>query len=308
MFSTLFDEAGSEPTYSVSWNVDISTDEVRNEYHITTDRTGNSSIPDSVPFNSTKTPYVPNEQYQKYGLAAFNGGNGQDGGLFRCCTPINVHLTKNDCNYTVATEADKADITNPVVGKTTCYVTATSKIYIYNGDNQWEEFVNSNPNYDGFVNYSMCQATGYKLKSNKELPWLTQVFSKIIPKTSIKKGADSPHNDQLYPMYSVLAFNNDCSELDVTMNRVHGIFLNDKGDTFTQLEFNTDPLYKKVKTLCTYEKEDSGYDDNPKERMYGQWLDEQTAKNRLAAYLEDQAKPVAERTGVSDNRYLHIKF
>ena len=109
-------------------------------------------------------------------------------------------------------------------------------------------------------------------------------------------------------MYSVLAFNNDCSELDVTMNRVHGIFLNDKGDTFTQLEFNTDPLYKKVKTLCTYEKEDSGYDDNPKERMYGQWLDEQTAKNRLAAYLEDQAKPVAERTGVSDNRYLHIKF
>ena len=308
MFSTLFDEAGSEPTYSVSWNVDISTDEVRNEYHITTDRTGNSSIPDSVPFNSTKIPYVPNEQYQKYGLAAFNGGNGQDGGLFRCCTPINVHLTKNDCNYTVATEADKADITNPVVGKTTCYVTATSKIYIYNGDNQWEEFVNSNPNYDGFVNYSMCQATGYKLKSNKELPWLTQVFSKIIPKTSIKKGADSPHNDQLYPMYSVLAFNNDCSELDVTMNRVHGIFLNDKGDTFTQLEFNTDPLYKKVKTLCTYEKEDSGYDDNPKERMYGQWLDEQTAKNRLAAYLEDQAKPVAERTGVSDNRYLHIKF
>ena len=37
------------------------------------------------------------------------------------------------------------------------------------------------------------------------------------------------------------------------------------------------------------------------ERMYGKWLSETAAKQRLTAYLADP-------THVSDNRYLHIKF
>ena len=82
--------------------------------------------------------------------------------------------------------------------------------------------ITDNPNYDGFVTYSMCQATGYKLKSNKELPSASQVFSKLIPKT--KHNPDKPNGDQLYPMYSVISFNDDCSEADILMVRITGVF------------------------------------------------------------------------------------
>ena len=49
----------------------------------------------------------------------------------------------------------------------------------------------------------MCQATGYKLKSNKELPSPDQKFSYIIPSTGVNAntGADSPDANQQYPMY-----------------------------------------------------------------------------------------------------------
>ena len=123
---------------------------------------------------------------------------------------------------------------------------------------------NYNPTYDGFVTYSMCQATGYKLKSNKELPAQTQLFSKIIPQTKYKTdGTDGPHANQLYPMYSVLEFNDDCSEVNVSMNRIVGILLSPGSDTFTQGEYggynlnvhNIDTDLS-IQTLCTYEKED----------------------------------------------------
>ena len=76
----------------------------------------------------------------------------------------------------------------------------------------------SNDKYDGFVNYSMCQATGYKLKSNKELPCAYQVFSKLIPKTTneVSTGTggtltftDTVNGNQLYPMFSILEFEHD---------------------------------------------------------------------------------------------------
>ena len=40
--------------------------------------------------------------------------------------------------------------------------------------------------------------------------------------------------------------------------------------------------------------------------MYGIWLNESEAKNRADAYIADQE--LETPTGVSDNRYLHIKF
>ena len=114
-----------------------------------------------------------------------------------------------------------------------------------------------NPNYDGFVTYSMCQATGYKLKSNKELPANTQLFSKLIPQTDHKTdGSDGPNANQLYPMYSVLEFNNDCSEVNVSMNRITGIFAKDGKDSFTQTSYGKDATKVKIQKLCTYEKED----------------------------------------------------
>ena len=127
------------------------------------------------------------------------------------------------------------------------------------------DVVSTNPNYDGFVTYSMCQATGYKLKSNKELPSATQVFSKIIPMTWLNdKNTDQPSGHQLYPMYSVLEFNNTCTELSVSMNRITNIFKTNGGingpeditdaDKFTQGDYGTNPMA--LQTLCSYEKED----------------------------------------------------
>ena len=182
----------------------------------------------------------------------------------------------------------------------------------------------------------MCQATGYKLKSNKELPSQLQVFSKIIPMTTHKKSSDSPNANQLYPMYSVLEFNDDCSEVSVSMNRITGIFKKDGADKFTQIDYGTKKMGKE--TLCTFEKEDCKYigvaADKPMtnvkadelffatdeqkvykcsieddvvswkpvyERMYGKWLSEEDAKTRYKNY-------VANPTNVADNRYLHIKF
>ena len=171
---------------------------------------------------------------------------------------------------------------------------------------------NYNPTYDGFVTYSMCQATGYKLKSNKELPAQTQLFSKIIPQTTYKSdGSDSPHKNQLYPMYSVLEFNNDCSELSVSMNRIVGILLSPGSDTFTQTSYggydtethdiNTDLTIQK---LCTYEKEDilndKGKSDFKFRRPVEDMEDTQVASNTEVGdlfYATDEDK-VYECTGL----------
>ena len=103
--------------------------------------------------------------------------------------------------------------------------------------------------YDGFVNYSMCQATGYKLKSNKELPSAYQVFSKLIPMTDNIYDAetgeftDTVNENQLYPMYSVLEFVHNregvIEAIDVKLCRVAGIFKADGKDSFTQNSYGT---------------------------------------------------------------------
>ena len=145
--------------------------------------------------------------------------------------------------------------------------------------------VNDGGKYDGFVTYSMCQATGYKLKSNKELPSDIQVFSKIIPltdTTAASETTDKPNPNQLYPMYSILEFNDDCSELSVTMNRITGIFQTDGADVFTQNNFG-DNRPMTTQTLCTYTGELN-------KEMYGKWYDENSSEV------------------TTENEYLHIKF
>ena len=283
MGPNLSDEAGVNPTNLVSWDIDLNDAAERTSYNI-----GDVDYT-TIKLNSTKTPYIPESLYNNYGK------NNVRSGLFRCCTPLK--------------ESE----------------------YSYNGDK-----------YDGFVSYSMCQAIGYKLKSNKELPSAAQVFSKIIPMTinddPAGKGSDGPSPEQLYPMYSVLEFNKDCSELTVTMNRITGIFKTDGGDKFSQSDYGKTGMTRQV--LCTVEKEDcisSGLANNKPEnptdgyryfatdenkiyiynstsnawnvdntRMYGIWLNELEAKNRADAYIADQE--LETPTGVSDNRYLHIKF
>lgn len=67
-------------------------------------------------------------------------------------------------------------------------------------------------NYHGVV-YFMCQATGYKQTSNKELPSNNQVFSLLIPKTNNSGSSDKPDGAQRYPMYLVIDINNNNYEL-----------------------------------------------------------------------------------------------
>ena len=115
-----------------------------------------------------------------------------------------------------------------------CCTPITESEYEYNGNK-----------FDGFVTYSMCQATGYKLKSNKELPSSLQVFSKIIPKTKngkdrYNKNSDTPNGNQLYPMYSVIEINcvdDQVDNINVKMRRVTNIFKANGADKFAQGTF-----------------------------------------------------------------------
>lgn len=70
----------------------------------------------------------------------------------------------------------------------------------------------SNLNTDNIhhpVVYMMCQATGYKLTSNKELPSLYQHFSMIIPKTTegASGGSDDADGNQKFPMFTITDMN-----------------------------------------------------------------------------------------------------
>lgn len=94
----------------------------------------------------------------------------------------------------------------------------------------------------GGVTYFMCQATGYKLTSNKELPSNYQEFSSLIPETNGSK-ADT---NQQYPMFAIVKLTETgCS---ISLARVHNI-LNDNYK-FTQLLYSkNDPHLKYISKI-----------------------------------------------------------
>ena len=110
------------------------------------------------------------------------------------------------------------------------------------------------PDYNGII-YFMCQATGYKLTSNKELPAPYQEFSQLIPKTEVKNGSESASNDQKHPMFGVVTFGS--SNITIDLVAVRGIF-NDKYK-FTQTAYGKEKpvLYyatpKANSQFCTWE-------------------------------------------------------
>lgn len=93
-----------------------------------------------------------------------------------------------------------------------------------------------NNDYKGYVNI-MCQATGYKLMSNKELPTNVQKFSKLIPKTihdqDGEKITDKPNPDQRKPMFGVLTINNN--NLNYYLVRINNIMANDPDSIWNNL-------------------------------------------------------------------------
>lgn len=84
------------------------------------------------------------------------------------------------------------------------------------------------------VTYMMCQATGYKLTSNKELPSNYQHFSKVIPLTTEGASGDKPDGNQQYPMFTVTDMNNN--SYTVKLIRITNI-LDDTDHKFTQQKY-----------------------------------------------------------------------
>ena len=171
--------------------------------------------------------------------------------------------------------------------------------------------VTDNSKYDGFVNYSMCQATGYKLKSNKELPSAYQVFSKLIPMTTYVDGSDKPNENQLYPMFSVLEYKHDRNDeiiaINVKLCRVAGIFKKDGKDSFTQTSYGTkDPsIYYLIEVndnnvdiinnALGYVGDKESNKITKSNYMYGAWVPE-------GVYFSD----VLDGAGI--NKYLYIQY
>lgn len=87
------------------------------------------------------------------------------------------------------------------------------------------------PNLQYGITYFMCQATGYKLSSNKELPSSDQKFSYLVP--GISSGS-SPMDKQLKPMFAIVNF--DSSKATISLYKFDNI---KKGKNFTQFEYGT---------------------------------------------------------------------
>lgn len=107
------------------------------------------------------------------------------------------------------------------------------------------------------VVYFMCQATGYKLTSNKELPTAQQKFTRVLPKTN--NTTEKPHNDQKYSMFAVYELS--LNDVKIKLGRIHEIF-NDSAHTFTQLSYSSNDMY------ISYMKRDNVSND------YGEWVKE----------------------------------
>lgn len=97
------------------------------------------------------------------------------------------------------------------------------------------------------VIYFMCQATGFKLMSNKELPSPDQTFSQYIPKSQITRDSNtnaitksSASPEQRYPMYTVIELG---STWNIILTRLANIQVNPT-TLFTQVAHGTNPVEK----------------------------------------------------------------
>ena len=108
------------------------------------------------------------------------------------------------------------------------------------------------------VVYFMCQATGYKLKSNKELPSVNQIYSIIVPKTDVANS--KPHFSQESPMYVVYTYGTGVINID--LYRIVNIKLTAaaKITEFTELDYSTKPMLSEKLLINLEEKIDKAAD------------------------------------------------
>lgn len=105
------------------------------------------------------------------------------------------------------------------------------------GDGYFSPMIVDN-NLEGGVTYFMCQATGYKLTSNKELPSNYQHFSKLIPQTGKKaNGDDKADGNQQYPMFSIVSMSGNTYLIKLL--RITDIKDDANDHVFTQQQYGT---------------------------------------------------------------------
>ena len=140
---------------------------------------------------------------------------------------------------------------------------------INKGVNIWYPYFGVDNELTDGVIYCMCQATGYKLKSNKELPSINQRFAYIIPETDIDKG--KPANNQLYSMFTEIEMDETNNKFNIYLYRILNITLNTPGGEesggvtakeFTQLAYQT--------KACSYEYLTHESHKN-KDKIFGTW-------------------------------------
>ena len=115
------------------------------------------------------------------------------------------------CNDNIIWEEDSYSINQSVSKKAnlTKFPKALCPSGYTNGANDFIDPIKSENSLNGKVTYFMCQATGFKLKSNKELPGNQQLFSRLLPQT--QASGDKPANSQQFPMFGILEFNTTSS-------------------------------------------------------------------------------------------------
>lgn len=103
------------------------------------------------------------------------------------------------------------------------------------------------PDLEGGVVYFMCQSTGYKLTSNKELPSANQIFTELLPQTKVTGGKDVADNNQKYPMFAIIDLKSG-GGYTVKLVRIENV-LNDTYK-FTQTQFGKKtPILKYLKKV-----------------------------------------------------------
>ena len=142
---------------------------------------------------------------------------------------------------------------------------------------QWAADHNINP-----VIYFMCQATGYKLTSNKELPSAMQRFSQLLPATTITaKLADKASGHQQAPMYSTTKFDNlntigtdNCTaKFSIKLTRIRNVGVDNTNAappewTFNQQQNNNKNIVLEYITINNSDLSDSTKIDS---YNYGKW-------------------------------------
>lgn len=143
---------------------------------------------------------------------------------------------------------------------------------IINSDTLWPRYGihSAAAGYTG-TTYMMCQATGFKLKSNKELPSSQQKFSYVIPKTTHSGSSDTPSDNQLQPMFTETVLDGD--NYTIYLVKIEEIQKVPSGKTtpktLSQQDFSTEP----IKLMYLKGNESDGEND----AMFGHWVDSKTA-------------------------------